>query len=176
MYEPYVGEIRIFAGQFVPRGWAACNGQRLPINQNQALFALLWTTYGGDGSTYFNLPDLRGVSPVAVGAGPGLTPIAAGQRLGVEQVTLTTAQLPPHTHQVPAVDAPGTSDNPSGAVWAQSRRGRASEPLYGPAANLVAMAPGVVGDAGGTQPHDNQPPYLALQFVIALQGIYPPRP
>lgn len=176
MYEPYVGEVRLFAGNFAPRGWAFCEGQILPVQQNQALFALLGTQYGGNGSTTFMLPDLRGRSPVGAGVDGDLTPVVAGQVLGSETVTLTAAQLPPHTHRVPAADAVGTSDNPSGTVPAQSRRGRASEALYGPAASLVALAPGAVADAGGGQSHDNMPPYTVLRFAIALAGIFPPRP
>jgi microcystin-dependent protein len=176
VYEPYVGEVRLFAGDFAPRGWAFCEGQTLPIQQNQALFALLGIQYGGNGSTSFALPDLRGRSPVGAGTGDGLTPVVAGQVLGAETVTLTAAHVPPHTHRVPAADAPGTSDNPSGTVAAQSRRGRATEALYGPAAALVALAPGAVASAGGSQAHDNMPPYTVLRFVIALVGIFPPRP
>ncbi|UZN03017.1 phage tail protein [Cellulomonas sp. S1-8] len=176
MYEPYLGELRIFAGNFAPRNWAFCQGQLLPIQQNTALFSLLGTYYGGDGRVTFALPNLVDHSPVATGAGPGLQAFALGGRAGAASVTLTNAQMPAHTHPVPAVDAPGTRANPSGAAWAQSRRGRASERLYGPAAALVAMSPSAVVPTGGGQPHENMPPYLRINVCIALQGIFPSRP
>ncbi|GIG40673.1 phage tail protein [Cellulomonas phragmiteti] len=175
MYDPYLGELRLFAGSFAPRGWAFCEGQIMPIQQNTALFSLLGTNFGGDGRVTFALPDLRNASPVGTGSGPGLTSFFPGDRTGVATVTLTSSQMPAHTHPVPAVDAPGTSANPSGAVWAQSRRGRAVERLYGPAASLVAMSPTTVGPAGAGQPHENMPPYLRVNVCIALQGIFPPR-
>lgn len=176
MYEPYVGEIRMFAGNFAPRGWAFCNGQLLPIAQNTALFSLLGVAYGGDGRTTFALPDLQGRSPMGSGPGPGIGWFERGETAGSSTVTLIESQLPPHTHAVPAVDAVGTSDNPSGAAAAQSGRGRARAQLYGPAAPPVALAPQVVAQAGGGQAHENMPPYLAVAFVISLWGVYPPRP
>lgn len=176
MYEPYIGEIRIFAGNFAPRGWALCNGQLMPITQNTALFSLLGVSYGGDGRTTFALPNLMGASPVGTGAGSGLSEFQLGQRAGTEAVTLLTTEMPAHAHSVPVVDAAGTTDNPSGATWAQSRRGRAAERLYGPAASLVAMSAQAVGVQGGGQSHENMPPHLVLGFCIALQGIFPPRP
>ena len=176
MYEPYVGEIRLFAGTFAPRNWALCQGQILPIQQNTALFSLIGTSYGGNGMTTFALPDLRDASPVGVGAGSGLTPFSLGARAGTATVTLLPTEMPAHTHALPAVDAPGTTDNPSGAAWAQSRRGRASERLYGPAVSTVQMSVADVAPAGGGQAHDNMPPYLTMSFCIALYGIYPARP
>ncbi|MBF0688460.1 MAG: phage tail protein [Cellulomonas sp.] len=175
MIEPYVGEIRLFAGSYAPSGWALCNGQLLPIEQNAPLFSLLGVSYGGDGRTTFALPDLRDASPVGVGPGSGLTDFVRGSRQGAPTVTLHAGEMPVHRHPVPAVDAAGSTDNPSGAVWAQSRRGRASERLYGPAVELTAMAANAVAPAGGSQPHENMPPYLRLNFVIALQGLWPPR-
>ena len=174
--DPFIGEVRMFAGNFAPRGWAFCDGQVLPITQNTALFSLLGTAYGGDGRTTFGLPDLRGASPVGFGQGPGLTWLARGDRVGQPTVTLTSSALPAHTHALAATDGTGTSDNPSGAVWAQSRRGRARERLYAPAASpSVAMASSAAAPVGDGQPHENMPPYLAIYFIIALQGIFPPR-
>ena len=175
--DPYLGEVRMFAGTFAPRGWAFCDGQLLPIQQHVALFSILGTAYGGDGRITFGLPDLRDRSPVGAGYGPGMGPISRGERLGSPSVTLLLSELPPHIHTVPAVDAVGTSDNPSAAAWAQSGRGRARERLYARADSpAVAMASGVVASNGGGQPHENRPPYLAVVFIIALQGIFPPRP
>lgn len=175
MYQPYIGEIRLFAGSFAPRGWALCNGQLMPISQNTALFSLLGLSYGGNGTSTFGLPNLMGASPVGTGAGAGLREFVPGARAGTETVTLLGSEMPQHTHAVPAVDAGGTTDNPSGAAWAQSRRGRAAEKLYGPAAALVAMAPTAVGVQGSSQPHENMPPHLVLHFCIALWGEYPAR-
>ena len=176
MEDPYIGEIRLFAGAFAPRGWAECNGQLLPVAQNSTLFGLLGDTYGGDGTTTFALPNLQGASPVGVGEGPGLTEVVRGRRLGAPTVTLVEQQMPAHTHQVIASDAVGTTDNPSGATWARSRRGRASELLYGPVVDAVDLAPDAVAPAGGGQAHENMPPYLVTMFVIALTGLYPTRP
>ena len=175
MQDPYIGEVRMFAGTFAPRGWAYCDGQILLIQQNTALFGLLGTTYGGDGRTTFALPDLRGSSPVGAGHRPGLTGLTLGGRDGSPTVTLRLSELPVHTHPLRATDAAGTSDNPSGAVWAQSGRGRARERLYATAGPQVAMSPDVVVSAGSDQPHENMPPYLKLGFVIALVGLWPPR-
>ncbi len=176
MYEPFLGEVRAFAGSFAPRGWAVCNGQLLAIQQSVALFSLLGVTYGGDGVTTFGLPDLRGASPVGIGTGPGLTAVSPGDRLGSDSVVLTVAEMPMHTHAVVASEATGSTDNPSGATWARARRGRVAERLYGPAGAPVTMAPGAVGQEGASQPHQNMPPFLALTFCIALSGVYPSRP
>ncbi|GEN80209.1 phage tail protein [Actinotalea fermentans] len=178
MYQPYLGEIRMFAGTFAPRNWALCNGQLVPIQQNTALFSLLGTTYGGNGQTTFALPNLQGMSPVGAGAGagPGLTWIDRGQVAGSATVTLVQSELPAHTHSIPAVDGVGTSANPSGAVPAQSGRGRARAQLYGPVASSVSMSAAVVAPAGGGQPHENMPPFLVVNVVICLAGLWPPRP
>ena len=174
--DPYLGEVRMFAGMFAPRGWAFCDGQLLPIAQNTALFSLLGTAYGGNGQTTIGLPDLRDRSPVGAGQGPGMDPIALGERLGSPSVTLLLSEMPSHNHTMPAVDAAGTRDNPSAAVWAQSRRGRARERLYAPAGSpAAAMAPDVIVPNGGGQPHENRPPYLKVAFIIALQGLFPSR-
>lgn len=161
--DPYLGEIRITAFNFAPRGWALCNGQILSINQNQALYALLGTTYGGDGRTTFALPDLRGRMPMHVNAAHPL-----GQSGGEPAHTLTTAEMPTHTHPGRASSHADTL-SPAGAYWA-TQPGNA----YAlPATNSMAI--GAIGAVGGSQPHENMPPYLGMNFVIALTGIFPPR-
>jgi microcystin-dependent protein len=163
--EPFIGELRLVPFNFAPKGWALCAGQLLPINQNQALFALLGTTYGGDGRTTFALPDLRG--RIAVGAGqlPGGSDYPLGAAGGQETVRLTTSQLPGHAHAVHASSAAGTTKNPATAYPA----GGGS---YAAAKN-VRMKAGMIGQTGGGEEHENRPPYLSLNYVIALQGIFP---
>ena len=185
--DPYLAEIVLFAGNFAPRGWAFCNGQLLPINQNQALFSLMGTLYGGNGTTNFALPDLRGRIPVSAGSGPGLSPYIVGQQAGVESVSLTASQIPPHTHPatttVTANASPGEGDStsPGGRVWAKSGQGDPDYATYDDA-TAVPMAPGAVsatttvGTAGGGGAHTNIQPVLALHYIIALQGIYPSPP
>jgi microcystin-dependent protein len=168
---PFVAEIRMFCGNFAPTGWALCNGQLLPIGQNTALFSLLGTTYGGDGRTNFALPDLQGMSPMGQGDGAGLTPSPLGQTGGAATVTLVTAQIPAHTHQALGVDRVGSSSEPSGDTWAKARRNLYSSPATG----LTAMNASALASQGGGQPHNNLPPYLVVNFIIALQGIYPAR-
>jgi microcystin-dependent protein len=163
MSEPFLGEIRVVSFAFPPKGWALCNGQLLPINQNQALFSIMGTTYGGNGQTTFGLPNLQGRMPVHVGDG-----IVLGERGGEAAHTLISNEMPQHVHAPNAhdvVSSPGTS--PSGAVWAAGTR-----PAYTTAAN-VAMASSAIANIGGSQPHENQPPYLVLNFIVALQGIFP---
>jgi microcystin-dependent protein len=169
--DPYIGEIRMFAGNFAPINWAFCNGQLLPISEYDALFALLGTTYGGDGQTTFGLPDLQGRLPVHAGQGPGLSPYVLGQRAGVEQVTLTTPQLPAHTHAAAATTNAGSQAAPGGAVWAATT----GEALYATAtAPTVAMDPtSPAAPAGGNLPHSNLMPYQCVNFIIALFGIFP---
>lgn len=167
--EPFIGEIMIFAGNFDVRGFALLNGQLLSIAQNTALFSILGTTYGGNGQTTFALPNLQGRFPMHFGQGPGLSPRSLGEQAGQETVTLLSSQMPAHTHNALASSAPGTTDAPSGAYPA---RPASSIPTYGGSPD-VAMGAG--GAAGGGQPHDNMPPYLALNFQIAVQGIFPPR-
>lgn len=176
MSDPFVAEIRIFAGNFAPKHWAFCNGQLMPISQNTALFSLLGTTYGGDGKSTFALPDLQGRSPMQHGQGPGLTRRFLGEMSGTETVTLMQAEMPHHTHQLQAV-APGpfTIGNravPEGNLLAAPSAGNQYTP------NLVpqTMAPQALSTAGSTAPHNNMQPYLTLTFIIALQGIFPPRP
>jgi microcystin-dependent protein len=167
--DAYIGEIRIFAGNFAPGGWALCNGQLLPIAQNTALFSLLGTMYGGNGMTTFALPDLRGRFPMHAGNGPGLTPRTQGQAVGAATVTLNAAQLPPHTHQAhPTSDGTATDSHPAGNVFAAGDAEQYGN--AGPAAAIPALAP-----AGQGLPHNNVSPYLGVNFIIALQGVFPPR-
>jgi microcystin-dependent protein len=171
MSEPFVGEIRMFAGNYAPRGWAYCDGQLLAVSQNDALFSLLGTIYGGDGRTTFALPDLRGRIPIHAGAGPGLTNRSLGARGGAEKVTLTTNQLPAHSHPFQGTEQLGNTPNPSGNALAKSTTADA----YINEAPSAAMSPSAVTATGGGQSHDNMQPYLAIHFIIALWGVYPSR-
>lgn len=166
MAQPYVGEIRMFAGSFAPQGWEFCNGQQLSISENETLFMLIGTAYGGDGENWFGLPDLRGRIPVHQAPSTGFP---VGQAAGVEQVTLTTAQIPAHTHAVVASTAVGTSTSPVGNVVAAG----GSSNAYRPGPSAVALSPQAMGGAGGSQPHTNLQPYLCIQFIISLYGIFP---
>lgn len=173
MAEPFLAEIKIFAGNFAPHGYAFCNGQLLPIAQNTALFSLIGTTYGGDGRSTTALPDLRGRAPMHPGRGPGLTSRRLGEQSGVETVTLTEAQLPNHSHTPRAAEDRGEDDEPVNAFPAAGTPGA---PFYkaSPAA-LVDMAPQALPAVGGGLPHNNMQPYLTLNFIIALVGLYPSR-
>lgn len=173
MSEPFVAEIRIFAGNFAPRGWAFCNGQLLPISQNTALFSLIGTTYGGDGRTTTALPNLQGRAPMHPGRGPGLTPRQLGQKGGTETVNLSEAQMPSHTHAMNASAVVGKLQSPGTA----SNRvlGRAGMYQTNTSSNLVSMASQALPNAGGSQPHNNLQPFLAMNFIIALVGLYPSR-
>lgn len=164
MGTPFLGEIKVVAFNFAPKGWVFCNGSTLPINQNQALFALIGTTYGGNGITTFKLPNLQGATPVYVGNG-----IVQGQSGGEASHTLTVAEMASHTHTAGATTDAASSPQPSGNVWAQT-----GVPAYAPTPNAT-MAPGSIGTAGGGLPHQNTSPYLVLNFIIALQGIFPSR-
>jgi microcystin-dependent protein len=166
MAEPFLSEIRIMSFGYAPRGWAMCNGQLLPINQNQALFSLLGTTFGGDGRVNFALPDLRGRIPIHVGSGHTL-----GERGGEQAHTLSISELPEHVHVQNAVNIPATTSDPSTANVTLAQSVQAL--LYGPATNLQAMAPDMVTNTGGSQAHLNMQPFLTLTFCIALQGIFP---
>jgi microcystin-dependent protein len=169
---PYLGEIRIFGGNFAPKGWALCDGQLLSISSNAALFSILGTTYGGDGRQTFALPNLRSRVPIDWGQGPGLSQYTLGQAAGVENVTLNQPLLPRHNHTMGTLSAPGTTDRPNTQLLAQPTSGNA----YGPApSDGSALNPAAIGLAGGNQPHANLQPYLVVNFIIALQGIYPPR-
>jgi microcystin-dependent protein len=166
---PYVGEIRMFAGDFAPVGWALCNGQLLSISGNDALFNLIGTTYGGDGQSTFALPDLRSRAPVHMGTGSGLPSWTIGQTGGVETVTLTATQIPSHTHLTGASAALGDSDNPAGRVPAADAAGT---PHFAGTTD-VSLGSGALASAGGSGAHNNLQPYLALNFIISLYGIYP---
>lgn len=169
MAQPYVGEIRIFAGNFAPVGWMFCEGQILQISENETLFMLIGTTYGGDGQETFALPDLRGRLPLHYGQGAGLSARNIAETGGVEQVTLTTQQIPSHTHAVVA-GGPGVADRPEGRVLATPPETR---PYVEDTVASVAMAPQSVGATGGSQPHSNLQPYLCVDFIISLFGIFP---
>ena len=172
MSEPFIAEIRIFPGNFAPRSWAFCNGQLLPISQNTALFSLLGTTYGGDGRTTFALPDLQGRAPMHPGQGPGLSLRDLGQTDGVETVTLLESEMPHHAHTLSADNALGNSRSPAGNSLARAVGGLA----YRAPSSLVAMSDQALSISGGSLPHNNMQPYLVLNFIIALQGIFPARP
>jgi microcystin-dependent protein len=162
MAEPFLSEIRLFSFNFPPKGWAFCNGQQLPINQNQALFSLLGTTYGGNGQTTFALPDLRGRAAMHVGNGHTL-----GEKAGSESVTLSQQQMPAHTHFMQAANKDGDVNIPGGNLLANFNNG------YRSASNLTPLLAGTIGNVGGSQPHSNMCPYLVINFCIALQGIFP---
>jgi microcystin-dependent protein len=170
--DPFIGEIIMFAGNFAPQGWAFCDGQLLPISQNQALFAILGTTYGGNGQTTFALPDLRGRVPVHPGQGPGLGSYSLGQKAGSENVTLNVTQIPGHTHTFsPGCSTdPPNSNTPANSVPAIDD----SAQTYNTEAN-ASMRPANSSSVGGSQPHDNMQPYNCVNFIIALQGIFPSR-
>jgi microcystin-dependent protein len=172
MSESFVGEIRMFAGNFAPRGWAYCDGQLLAISQNDALFSLFGTFYGGDGRTTFGLPDLRGRIPIHAGNGPGLSPRNIGQKGGSENVTLTVNQLPSHTHPAKALNKPGDSSSPEGRHWAYNS---SSYPPYSSADLDRAMAFDALSTVGGSQQHSNMMPFMCIHFIVALSGIYPSR-
>jgi len=176
MSEPFIAEIRIFAGNFAPRGWAFCNGQLLPIAQNTALFSLIGTTYGGDGRTTTALPDLQGRAPMHAGNGPGLTDRRLGERGGVEDVALTTAQMPPHRHVLRANTGPAsTTAADDNSALARSVGGFS----YAPGdSDIVPLADGSIGESGNPGDglaHNNMQPFLAMNFIIALAGLYPSR-
>ena len=171
MAQPYIGEIRMFGGNFAPAGWAFCNGQLLSISDpnNASLFTLIGTTYGGDGTTTFALPNLQSRIPIHMGQGGGLSNYTIGEQGGTEQVTLTNNQIPIHTHPPLASDAGGTADSPGNNFWAASSLGKP----------YVAGPPGVqmnqqsIAATGGSQPHDNMMPFLCVSYIISLFGLFP---
>jgi len=175
MAEPFLAEIRLASFAFAPTGWAFCNGQLLPISQNTALFSLLGTTYGGDGRTTFGLPNLQGSSALGMGNGPGLSPRTLGETGGEQTVTLISTELPIHTHAAAASNAaPGTQQSPTGNVWSKAHVVRAFDKMYDSAGGAT-MNSQAISPTGGNLPHNNMPPYLVLNFCIALQGVYPTR-
>ena len=173
MSEPFLAEIRLFPYNFAPRGWAFCQGQLLSISQNTALFALHGTTYGGNGQTTFALPDLRGRCSIHVGQGPGLSPYDLGQVGGTETVTLNTQQIAPHPHPANCLNGAGNQPAPTNNIWSSDLGGNK---LYGTTKAAGTMAPNIIGPSGSGQAHNNIQPYLALNYCIALQGIFPQRP
>jgi len=168
MATPFIAEIVMFGGNFAPRGWAFCQGQILSIAQNTALFSLLGTTYGGNGQTTFALPDLRGRVPMQQGSGPGLTPRVLGEQGGTETVTLLITQMPAHNHSLMAKTAAAGDTLPTGNVFSEGS-------FYVPPPANAVMSPTAIGVSGGSQPHNNMQPFLALNFIIATQGIFPSR-
>jgi microcystin-dependent protein len=181
MSQPYIGQIMIFGGSFAPQGWAFCNGQTMDISQNDTLFNLIGTTYGGDGRTTFNLPDLQGRVPVHIGQGPGLSNYNIGDKAGVESVTLTTPQLPAHNHQVAVVtgttqgntSTPGFQSNSVLADEFQSQANAAFAYVANNGTNQVALGTKTIGLTGGSQPHENRQPFLAINYIISLFGVFP---
>lgn len=173
MSDPFIGEIRLFGFNFAPRGWAQCNGQLLPIAQNTALFAILGTTYGGDGRTTFALPDLQGRTPMHAGQGPGLSERYLGEQGGEQAVTLLNSEIPPHTHAASASTTVADQGTPGGNIWATGAGGRGQN--FYAAGTDVAMNGQALGASGGNQPHNNMPPYQTLNFCICLYGVFPPR-
>lgn len=179
MSEPFTAEIRIFAGNFAPRGWAFCDGQLLPISQNTALFSLIGTTYGGDGRTTTALPDLQGRAPMHPGRGPGLTSRRLGEKIGVQTITLNSSQMPSHTHPAQAdAEAGGTfgggadSATPIGSHLGNTT---AAGEFFSTGATDAPMNSAAIENTGSSQAHNNMQPYLTLNFIIALQGLYPSR-
>jgi len=172
--DPFVAEIRIFPFNFAPKGWAFCDGQILPLSQNTALFSLLGTTYGGDGKSNFALPNMQGNAPMHPGQGPGLSLHDLGEMGGAESVTLLQSEIPAHSHGVMAA----TIDNADSNVPTNNNIGKASTKVFNiaTAGSQVQMNPSTIGITGSSLPHNNMMPYLTLNFCIALQGVYPPRP
>jgi microcystin-dependent protein len=171
MAEPILGEIRLFAGNFAPRGWALCNGQLLSIAQNTALFSLLGTNYGGDGKVTFALPDLQGRVPIGQGGGVGLTPRDVGEAGGESTVSLIATEMPMHNH-LANCSSQQTANQPEGAYWGVTGRG-ANAYAATPASNLSPFA---AQSAGGSEAHNNMQPYLGMTFIIAMEGMFPVRP
>jgi microcystin-dependent protein len=175
--DPFLGEIRPVGFNFAPRGWAMCNGQLMPISQNTALFSLLGTNYGGDGRSTFALPDLRARFPLSAGTSTiGLSPYDVGEIEGEEFVQLVATEIPLHSHVVHALGEGGATNSPAGAVWAQQRFGRATQQAYATAGTTTAMSNVALGSSGQDQPHNNMPPYLVVNFIISLAGVFPQRP
>ena len=173
MSEPFVGEIRMFAGSFAPRGWALCNGQLMAVSQNDALFSLLGTIYGGDGRTTFGLPDIRGRIPLHAGSGPGLSERKLGSKSGSEKIILDIKQLPSHTHQLTGNSTDATDAKPTGKVLANISGGAPS--LYNNGGNALSLSSKSVVADGGSNSHTNMMPAICINYIISLFGIYPSR-
>lgn len=176
MSNPFLAEVRIFTGNFAPKGWALCDGQLLPISQNTALFSLLGTTYGGDGKSTFALPNLQGCAPMQAGQGPGLSLRDLGETAGEQTVTLLQTEMPAHSHSAQAtIDLTTPNASPANNIWASGQKGFGN--VYTPSVSgqNVQMNPFGTSIAGGSQPHNNMMPFLGLTFIIALQGVFPAR-
>ena len=169
MSNPFIGEIRMFGGNFAPAGWAFCSGQLMPISENDTLFNLIGTTYGGDGQETFAMPDLQGRIPIHMGTSSEGINYVIGEKAGVESVTLTTGQIPAHTHPLVGTTDAATAGDPSNRVLASSGQVK----IYTPFPPAVQMNANSVGTAGGSQPHDNMMPFLVVSFIISLFGIFP---
>ena len=169
MSDPFLGEIRMFAGSFAPRFWHFCDGSLVAINDNEALYSLLGTVYGGDGRTTFGLPDLRGRVPVNQGSGPGLSSYYPGEKLGTEQVQLSIPNLPGHSHQLQASETDAASTSPEGNVTAKYAMHMTQTPD-------ATMESGSIEETGGSAPHYNMQPYTVINFIICANGTYPSRP
>jgi microcystin-dependent protein len=170
MSSPYIGEIRLFGGSFAPAGWALCQGQLMPISQNDTLFNLIGTTYGGDGQETFAIPNLSGRVPVHQGQGPGISQsYQIGEMAGVEQVTLTTQQIPVHNHAVLVSQDIGTQTSPSGQLYAQNTQIL----LYTQDTASKFFNPSMIAPQGGSQPHENMQPFLVITYILSLFGIFP---
>lgn len=180
--DEFIGIVKLFAGNFAPRGWAFCDGSLMSIAQNSALFSILGTTYGGNGQTTFGLPDLRGRVAVGAGSGPGQQPVQPGQVSGTANVTLLATQMPQHTHTLQATTATGTTNTPGAGVLPAKPSATVDNTgdavtmnMYGPSAPVTALAPQAIGVAGGNQPFSVMQPYTGMNYIICLEGIYPSR-
>lgn len=176
MSSPFLAEIRIFAGNFAPKGYAFCDGQVLPISQNTALFSLLGTTYGGNGTSNFALPNLQGIAPLQQGQGPGLSSRQLGQTGGETAVTLLGNQIASHTHQLQGSSNSGDQSSPANTVLAEAKKQKLATQLYASTAGSSPASGATLKAGAAALPHNNMPPYLALNFIIALVGVFPARP
>jgi microcystin-dependent protein len=170
MSSPFIGEIRLFGGNFAPQGWVFCDGQTLPISFYEALFNLIGTTYGGDGQESFNVPDLRGRVPLHQGVGPGLSPRSIGEFSGTETVTLNSQQLPSHSHP-PLGNTVSSKASPANSVWSADGGGNVA--AYSTLAPTVAMSASAIALTGGSQPHNNMQPFVTINYIMAVEGIFP---
>ncbi len=176
MSAPFVGEIRMFGFNFAPVGWVQCDGQLFPISQNTALFSLLGTFYGGDGKSTFALPDLQGAAPLHQGQGQGLSEHFLGETGGTQSVALLNSEIPLHTHTINSSSTSGDTNDPTGHIWARAHTGKTPIKMYSSnTASPLGMSPQAFGITGSSLPHNNMPPYLVVNFCIALQGVFPPR-
>ncbi len=175
MSQPFVAEIRIFAGNFAIKGHAFCDGQLMPISQNTALFSLLGTTYGGDGKSTFALPNLQGSAPMQQGQGPGLSSRSLGESAGEQSVTVLASEMAPHHHTLQATTTVGDHATPSNNVLGEAKKQKFITKTYATTAGTAPLTGATLAPTGGSSPHNNMPPYLTLNFLIALQGVFPAR-